>query len=159
MDNWLVTVNWNEKMAVVCWVNFGVLGYLYCCLGFTGAVSLYNSLSDDLLHNEDTCFAGLKIVGDLRSFFVCLWILQFGVCAGSSVDCWRICPMGVPLFYTLNNMEFQDNSSSGDLPGCSKSKGIHLAASAVVYCVLPGYHLRILVHFVLHLKWMAEWVG
>ena len=144
-------------MTVVCWVNFGVLGYPYHCLGFAVAVSSYNLWSGDLLHNKDTCCDGLKIVGDLRSFFVGLWILQFGVCASSSVVCWHICPVCVPLFYTLNNTEFRDNFSSSDPPGCSRNKGVHLAASAVVYCVLPGYHLWFWVHaFVLHLKWKAE---
>ena len=119
-------------MTVMCWVNFGVLGYLYCFLGFAVAVSSYNLWSGGLLHNENTCFVGLKIVGDLRSFFVGLWILQLGVCAISSVVCWCICVVHVPLFYTLNSMEFWDNSSSSGLPGCSRSKGVHLAASAVV---------------------------
>ena len=154
-----MTVNWNWKTIVVCWVNFDVLRYLYCCLGFAVAVSLYSSLSGGLLHNEDTCCVCLKIVGDLRFLFVYLWILQVGVCASSSGVCWRICPMGVPLFYTLNNTEFWDNPSSGDLPGCSRSKGIHFAASAVVYCILPGYHLQIWVRIVLHLKLVAGWVG
>ena len=153
-----MNVSW-KKMIVVCWVNFDVLGYLYWCLWFAVAVSLYRSLSGGLLHNEDTCFAGLKIVEDLHSFLFVLWILQVGVCTGSSAVCWHICLIGVPLFYILNNTEFRDNPSLGDLPGCSRSKGIHFAASAVVYCVLPGCHLQILVCIVLHLKCAAGRVG
>ena len=126
-------------------------------MGFAIAVLLYNLLSDDLLHNEDICCDGLKIVEDLRSFFVDLWTLQFGVCACSSVVCWCICPVCVLLFYTWNNKEFWDNFSSSDLAGCSRNKGIPPAASAVVYCASPDYHSLIWVHTVVfHLKWEAE---
>ena len=118
---------------------------------------LYNLWSDDHLHNEDICCDGLKIVGDLRPFSVDLWTLQFDMCARSTVVCWCICPVHVLLFYTWNNKEFQDNFSSSDPAGCSRNKGVHLAALAVVYCASPDYHLSIWVHaVVLHLKWEAE---
>ena len=120
-------------------------------------VITYSWRSGDLLHTADTYCDGLKTVGDLRSFFVGLWILQFGACACSSVVYWCICPVHVLLFYILNNKEFWDNFFLSVLAGCSRSKGVHPAASAVVYCVLPGYYLWIWVHAVdLHLKWKAE---
>ena len=118
---------------------------------------MYNLLSDDLLHTADTYCGGLKTVKDLRSFFVGLWILQLCACVWSSVTYWCICPVCVLLFYILNNKDFRDNFFLSDQAGCSGSKGIHPAASAVVYCILPEYHLWILVHAVdLHLKWKAE---
>ena len=118
---------------------------------------MYNLQSDDLLHTADTYCDGLKTVGDLRSFSVGFWILQLGMCVWSSVTYWCICPVHVLLFYILNNKEFQDNFFLSDQAGCSGSKGVHPAASAVVYCILPDYHLWILVHAVdFHLKWKAQ---
>ena len=126
-------------------------------MGFAVAVLLYNLRSDDLLHNENTCCDDSKIVEDLGSFFVDPWTLQFDVCARFTVVCLCICPVCVLLFYTWNNKEFWDNFSSSDPAGCSRNKGIHLAASAVVYCTSPDYQLSIWVHaVVLHLKWEAE---
>ena len=124
---------------------------------FVIAVSLYELRSDDLLHTEDICCDSLKIVEGLRSFFVDLWILQFGVCACSSVVGWCIFLVRVLLFYTLNNKEFWDNFSLSDPAGCSRNKGGLLAASAVVDCASPDYCLSIWLHtVVLHLKWEAE---
>ena len=69
-------------------------------MGFAIAVLLYNLRSDDLLHNEDICCDGLKIVGDLCFFSIDLWTLQLDVCACSAVVCWCICLVCVLLFYT-----------------------------------------------------------
>ena len=121
---------------------------------------MYNSWSDDLLHTADTYCDGLKTVGDLHSFSVGLWIRQLGTRVWSSVTYWCICPVCVLLFYILNNKEFWDSFFLSDQAGCSESKGVHPAASAVVYCVLPEYHLWILVHAVdLILQWKAEKAG
>ena len=121
---------------------------------------MYNLQSDDLLHTADTYCDGLKTVGDLHSFSVGLWIRQLGAHVCSSVTYWCICPVCVLLFYILNNKEFWDSSFLSDQAGCSESKGVHLAASAVVYCISPEYHSRILVHAVdLLLQWKAEKAG
>ena len=93
---------------------------------------LYNLQSGDLLHNEDTCCDDLKIVGDLYSFSLDLWILQLDVCACFAVAWWCICQVHVLLFYTWNNKEFRDNFSSSDPVVCSGNKSVPLAASAVV---------------------------
>ena len=93
-----------------------------------------NLRSDDLLHTADTYCDGLKTVGDLRSFSVGLWIFQLGAWVWSSVTHWCICPVRVLLFYMLNNKEVWDNSFLSDQAGCTKSKGVHPAASAV--CLL-----------------------
>ena len=121
---------------------------------------MYNLRSDDLLHTADTYCDGLKTVGDLHFFSVGLWICQLGARVWSSVTYWCICPVCVLLFYILNNKEFWDSSFLSDQTGCSGSKGVHPAASAVVYCVSPEYHLQILVHAVdLLLQWKAEKAG
>ena len=109
---------------------------------------MYNSRSDDLLHNADTYCGGLKTVGDLHSFSVGLGVRQLGTRVWSSVTCWCICPVCVLLFCILNNREFWDSFFLNDQASCSESKGIHLAALAVVYCISPEYHLQILVHAV-----------
>ena len=116
--------------------------------------------SDDLLHTADTYCDGLKTVGDLHSFSVGLWIHQLGAHVWFSVTCWCICPVCVLLFCILNNREFQDSFFLSDQASCGESKGIHLAASAVVYCISPEYHLWILVHAVdLLLQWKTEKTG
>ena len=148
-----------QKTIVMCWVNFEVLWCLYWCSCLVVAVLSYRLLSGGPLHNEDTGFAGLKIVEDFHSFLEVLWILRIGACFGFFAVCFCIGPMGVPLFYIWNKMEFLDNPSLCDLLGCSRSKGVHSAALAVVYCILPGCHLQILVCIVLHLKHVAGWVG
>ena len=65
--------------------------------------------------------------------------------------CWFLCDLlthlsdGCPLSYTLNNTEFQSNSSSGDLPSCSRSKGIHpsccLSCCLLCFTWLPSADL------------------
>ena len=63
--------------------------------------------------------------------------------------------MHVLSFYIFNSKEFRDSFSLSDQVGCSGSKGVH--PPAAVYCILPDYHLWILVHAVdLHLEWKAE---
>ena len=121
---------------------------------------MYNSRSNDLLHTADTYCDSLKTVEDLHSFSVGLWIRQLGTRVWSPVTYWCICPVCVLLFCILNNREFQGSFFLSDQASCSESKGIHLAASAVVYCVSPEYHLRILVHAVdLFLQWKTEKTG
>ena len=117
---------------------------------------LYNLWSDDLLHNEDICCDDSKIVEDLGSFSIDPWTLQFDVYACFTVVCWCICLGYVHWFYIWNNKEFWDNFFSNGPAGCSRNKGIHPAASVVVYCTSLDYHLSIWVHaLVLHLKWEA----
>ena len=119
---------------------------------------MYNLQSDDLLIM--TYYDGLKTVGDLHSFSVGLWVRQLGAHVWSSVTYWCICPVHVLLFCIFNNREFWDSFFLSDQASCSESKGVHLAASAVVYCVSPEYHLLILVHVVVPLlQWKTEKAG
>ena len=146
-------------MIVLCWVNFEVLLCFYWCSCLVVAVSLYRLLSGGPLHNEDTGFTGSKIVEGYRSFLEVLWILWIDACFGFFAVCSCTGLMGVPSFYIWNSTEFLDSPSLCDLLDCSRSKGIHSAALAVVSCILPGCHLQILVCIVLHLKSVAGWVG
>ena len=112
---------------------------------------MYNLQSDDLLHTADTYCDGLKTVGDLHSFSVGLWIHQLGTCVWSSVTYWCICPVCVLLFYILNNKEFWDSFFLSDQASCSESKGVHPAASAVVYSfyltTICGFWYMLLLFF------------